>query len=396
MKFNKRIAAINPSMTLGISAKAKAMRAEGTHVVNFSAGEPDFDTPTFIKDAAKKALDEGKTKYTPVSGVPALVNEIIKKLKNDNNLSYDSKQIMVSVGAKGALFNIIMTLVDDGDEVLLPAPYWVSYEEMIKAAGGKTVVVESSLEKDFKVNAADIKKAITDKTKVLMLNSPSNPSGALYTKAELKEIADLLEDKDIWIISDEIYEKITYDNEKHVSIASLSDKMKEKTIVINGFSKSHSMTGWRLGYAAGNKDVIACANRIQGHSTSGATSFAQFGAVEGLKDLSFLKEMQAAFAKRRDIVVEGLNQIEGINCPTPKGAFYVFPDIKGVIGKTLAGVKIEGSMDFCNVLLEKGHVAAVPGIAFGMDNNIRISFATSEDEIKEGLKRIKNLVEGTC
>lgn len=394
MRLNKRTARISPSITLGISAKAKEMVAQGIDVVSFAAGEPDFDTPDFIKNACKKALDEGKTKYVPVGGIPALKNGIIEKLKNDNGLTYKPGEIMISVGAKGALYNIIMTIVDDGDEVLIPTPYWVSYNDMVIAAGGVPVFVPSSLEKEFKITAEDLKKYITPKTKALFLNSPSNPTGAVYSKDELKKLGDFLKTQDILIISDEIYEKILYDKVEHVSIAALVPELKEKTIVINGFSKSHSMTGWRLGYAAGPAEIIKVATELQGQSTSGATSFVQFAAVEGLKDMSFLEAMRSEFEKRRDFIVAGLNKIDGFTCPNPLGAFYVFPDVSALYGRTLGGVKIKGSMDLAEVLLEKAHVATVPGIGFGMDENLRFSFATSLEEIQKGLERIKKFIEG--
>lgn len=393
MNYNKRVASIAPSLTLGISGKAKAMKASGINVVNFSAGEPDFDTPDFIKDACKNALDQGKTKYAPDGGIPELKSAIIHKFQKDNNLNYTGEEVFVTVGAKEALFNMMMTLVDEGDEVLIPIPYWVSYEEMVKAAGGKAVFIPTTLAQGYKVKVEDIKKYVTPKTKAFILNSPSNPSGVVYSPKELEELAQYFSTQEIWVISDEIYEKILYGNTTHVSIASLLG-MKEKTIVINGFSKSHSMTGWRLGYAAGPKQAIAYAKRLQGHANSGAATFLQYAAVEGLKDCSFLKPMQEELNKRKKIIVEGLNNIKGFVCPEPHGAFYVFPDISALFGKVLGGKKIENSMDFCEVLLELSHVAVVPGKAFGMDKNIRLSFATSVAEINEGLSRIKKLVEG--
>ncbi len=393
MNYNKRVASIAPSLTLGISGKAKAMKASGINVVNFSAGEPDFDTPDFIKEACKKALDQGKTKYAPDGGIPELKTAILEKLKNDNQLTYTTDEVFVTIGAKEALFDMIMTLVDEGDEVLIPIPYWVSYEEMVKVAGGKPVFIPTTLEQGYKVRVEDIKKYVSPKTKAFILNSPSNPSGVVYSPKELEELAKYFSSQEIWVISDEIYEKILYGNTTHVSIGSFSG-MKEKTIVINGFSKSHSMTGWRLGYAAGPKQAITYAKRLQGHANSGAATFLQYAAVEGLKDCSFLKAMQEEFKKRKEIIVKGLNNIKGIVCPDPDGAFYVFPDISALFGKVLAGKKIENSMDFSEVLLEGSHVAVVPGKAFGMDKNIRLSFATSVAEINEGLSRIKKLVEG--
>ncbi|HCL55953.1 MAG TPA: aspartate aminotransferase [Spirochaetia bacterium] len=394
MAFNKRISSIAPSMTLGISAKAKEMKAKGLPVINFSAGEPDFDTPDYIKEACLKAIKEGKTKYAPVGGIPELKNAIIEKLKKDNGLEYTAGEIMVCVGAKEALFDVIMTIADEGDEVLMPAPYWVSYEEIVRVSGAKTVIVPSTLENNFKITVDELKKHITPKTKALIMNSPSNPTGSLYNEKELKELADFLSDKNIWVISDEIYEKIIYDNEKHVSIASFSPEIKKKTIVINGFSKSHSMTGWRLGYAAGPKEVISLASGLQGHATSGTPTFIQYAGVEALKDTGTVEKMRVEFEKRRNVIVEGLNKIKGFKCPKPQGAFYVFPDVSGLFGQTIGGKKITGSMDLCEVILEKANVAGVPGIAFGMDQNIRFSFATSLKDIEEGILRIKQLIEG--
>jgi aspartate aminotransferase len=393
MNYNKRVAAIAPSMTLGIAGKAKAMKAEGISVVNFSAGEPDFDTPEFIKEACKKALDQGKTKYAPDGGIPELKNAILEKLKKENGLTYTAEEVFVTVGAKEALFDMIMTVIDEGDEVLIPVPYWVSYEEMVRAAGGKSVFIPTSLSQGYKVTVADVKKYVTPKTKAFLLNSPSNPSGVVYSPEELKALAEYFAAQNIWVISDEIYEKILYGKATHASIASFAG-MKEKTIVINGFSKSHSMTGWRLGYAAGPKQAITYAKRLQGHANSGAATFLQYAAVEGLKDTSFIESMRKEFEKRKEVIVKGLNQIQGIRCPEPDGAFYVFPDVSALFGKTLGGKVMKGSMDVSEVLLEVSHVATVPGIAFGMDQNIRLSFATSLSDIEEGLKRIKKLVEG--
>ncbi|HOJ50421.1 MAG TPA: pyridoxal phosphate-dependent aminotransferase [Spirochaetota bacterium] len=391
--ISNRALKVEPSLTLGISSKAKEMKSKGIYVINFSAGEPDFDTPKVIKDSCKKALDEGKTKYAPVAGIPELRKAICNEYSKIG-LNYDIKNVLVTVGAKEALFLAILAIVNSGDEVILPSPYWVSYKEMINIADGIAVTIDSGIEKDFKVSASDIEKAITPRTKAIIINSPSNPTGCVYTESELRDIAKVLEDKNIYIISDEIYDRLLYDGIKHFSIASASEKIKEKTILINGFSKSCSMTGWRLGYALGGKEIINYMERLQSHSTSGPATFIEYAAVESFNIDDEIEKMREEFEKRRDIMVDGLNNIKGIKSLKPKGAFYCFADIRYYIGKNIDGKLIKSSMDFAELLLEKAHVAVVPGLAFGIDGYMRLSFATSQEDIIEGIKRIKQIVEG--
>lgn len=383
-KLSKRAQAIAPSPTLAITAKAKAMKAEGIDVISFGAGEPDFDTPDDIKMAAKRAIDEGFTKYTPTSGIPELKLAICDKLNRDNGLDYGPKNILVSNGAKQCLYNLFQVLLDPGDEVIIPKPYWVSYEEMVKLANGKSVLLKTN---DFLLNPIDFEAAITDKTKILLLTSPSNPTGAVYPKKTLQKIAKICIAHNIFVISDEIYEKLIYNGE-HVSIASLGDEIKKLTIVVNGVSKSYSMTGWRIGYCAGDEEIIAAASNLQDHSTSNPNSIAQKAALEALsEEEGTVRMMRGEFEKRRDIMVELVNAIPGFHASPPAGAFYLFVDVSKAQG-------FKGSDDFCTQLLEKALVACIPGSAFGADEFIRISFATSEANIREGLKRIKEFVEG--
>lgn len=392
MKLSKRAGLIGPSPTLGITAKAKKMKAEGVDVINFGAGEPDFDTPENIKEAAKKAIDAGVTKYTPTSGIPELKAAICKKLKVENGLEYKPEEILVSCGAKHSIFNAVLTLCDDGDEVILPSPYWVSYLEMAKIAGAKPVIVKTSQKNSFKITPQQLRKAITSKTKLFILNSPSNPTGMVYNKQELQALSEVLVKAGVCCISDEIYEKLVYDGH-HVSIASLSSKMKELTIVVNGVSKTYSMTGWRVGYAAGPKEVIAAMSNLQDHSTSNPTSISQKAALEALEGRQdSIRKMVHAFVERRDYIVNELNSIEGVSCVRPEGAFYVFPDISRLLGKKLNGKVVKDSLSLTELLLTEAKVAVVPGIAFGDDDYIRISYATSMKDIVEGMRRIREFV----
>ncbi|MFH1783711.1 MAG: pyridoxal phosphate-dependent aminotransferase [bacterium] len=394
MSISKRIGAISPSVTLAITAKAKQMKQEGIDVVGFGAGEPDFDTPDYIKKAAVKAIEDGFTKYTPASGTQELKEAVCRKLKKDNNLDYFPDQVLISCGAKHSLFNIIVTMCQEGDEVLLPSPYWVSYPEMVTASGAKTVVLETTRKTDFKVLPEQLKKAITPKTKLFILNSPSNPTGMVYTKDELLEISRILVEKGVYCVSDEIYEKIMYDKAEHISIASFSKEMKEKTIVVNGMSKAYSMTGWRIGYAAGPKDIIKAMGNLQSHSTSNPTSISQKAALAGLDGSDdFVNTMVSEFSRRRDYIVKRLNAMEGISCIKPRGAFYVFPDISGLIGKTFSGKSIKSPMELAQVLLAEARVAVVPGEAFGVDCNMRLSYATSMKNITKGLDRIEEFIK---
>lgn len=385
MKLSKYALSINPSLTLSITAKAKEMKKQGLDVVSFGAGEPDFDTMQHIKDAAKTAIDDGFSKYTATSGIMELKEAIVGKLRRDNWLDYEPSQILVSTGAKQALYEIIMTIIEPGDEVVIPVPYWVSYEEMVKMAGGTAVFVKT---RGFKLDPEDLERAITPNTKMLIFNSPVNPTGAVYDEKELKKIAAVCVKHNVFILSDEIYEKLVYDK-KHVSIASINDKVKKITAVVNGVSKSYSMTGWRLGYVAAPEEIIKVATRLQDHITSNASSISQkaaLAAIEGPQD--HIPKMIWEYKKRRDLMVEKLNSIEGIKAPLPDGAFYVFADVSADYGG-----EIKGSMDFCKKLLDEAYVAVIPGIAFGDDNHVRLSYATGMDHIKRGLERMAKFCE---
>ncbi|MBE0415138.1 MAG: pyridoxal phosphate-dependent aminotransferase [Dehalococcoidia bacterium] len=394
MVLSKRAQSIGPSPTLGLTARAKAMKAEGIDVIGFGAGEPDFDTPMHIKEEAKRALDEGFTKYTPTSGIPELKQAICKKFKEDNGLDYEPSQVIVSCGAKHCIYNAVQVLCEEGDEVILPAPYWVSFPEQIRLAGAKPVIIGTKEEDRFKLPPPILSKYITNRTKLLILNSPCNPTGTAYSKEELQKIAEILVAEGIWVISDEIYEKIVYDGFQQVSIASLNPKIKDLTIVVNGVSKTYSMTGWRIGYAAGDKQVIGAMSNLQDHSTSNPTSFAQKAAVVALSGTQEpVTQMVIEFKKRRDYIIERLNQIPGITCLLPQGAFYAFPNISKVLGRVCDGQVIENSTLLAEMLLTQAKVAVVPGSAFGADNYLRLSYATSMDNIAEGSKRIKEWIK---
>lgn len=385
MKLSKRALAINPSMTLSITAKAKEMKKQGLDVVSFGAGEPDFDTMYHIKEAAKKAIDEGFTKYTASSGIIELKEAICAKLRRDNWLDYEPKNIIVSTGAKQSLFNMIMVTVDPGDEVIIPIPYWVSYEEMVKLAEGKCVFLKTN---NFKINPQDLEKAITPKTKMLILCSPSNPTGIVYDEKELKQIASICLKHNIYVLSDEIYEKLIY-GKKHVSIASVNEKIKKLTIVINGVSKSYAMTGWRIGYAAAEEEIVKAATRLQDHTTSNPTSISQkaaLAAINGPED--HMPKMVYEYKKRRDFMIDRLNRIEGVIANRPDGAFYVFANVSKFYSD-----EVKDSMIFCQKLLENAYVAVIPGIAFGDDRFIRLSFATGMEHIKRGLDRMEKFCE---
>lgn len=382
MSLSKRAQQVSPSETLQITATAKRMIKEGKDVVAFGAGEPDFDTPEIIKNAAIKAIQEGFTKYTPASGIPELKEAISKKLKSDNNLDYPASSIVVSCGAKHSLYNILQVLVEEGDEVLIPVPYWLSYPEMVKLAEAKPVYVETSLKEDFKINYSKLKKYLTKKTKVLILNSPSNPCGVVYNRDELSEIARFCIENNLYCISDEIYEKIIFDGQKHYSIASLSDEIKKLTITVNGFSKSYSMTGWRLGYLAAEPEIASAVSNLQSHSTSNPTSISQKAAVAAFSvPQSFLDDSCKKFQERRDYISSRLDKLKGkISYKKPDGAFYFFCDVSKT-GMDAA--------DFANRLLDEKFVALVPGGSFGCGKFVRISFATSMENIKKGLDRIE-------
>jgi aspartate aminotransferase len=393
MKLSSRISAIKPSPTLAITAKANALRAEGRNIIGFGAGEPDFDTPLHIKMAAIKAIEEGFTKYTPVDGIVELKDAIIRKLFEDNQLSFNRSQIVVSCGAKHTLYNLTQVLFEEGDEVVIPSPYWVSYLDMVILSGAKPVIVKTTESQGFKMLPQQLESALTRRTKAIIINSPSNPAGVVYTVSELKALAGIIIGKDVLVISDDIYEKIIYDGEIFINIASLSEELKKMTVVVNGVSKAYSMTGWRIGYAAGPAEVIESVTKLQSQNTSNPTSIAQKAAVEALNGpQNSVAKMVEEFGKRRNVIVEKLNAIPGITCMLPRGAFYVFPDVSALFGRSYQGIVISNSSDFAAYLLDLANVAVVPGADFGNDNHIRLSYATSLSNIEEGLERIKDAV----
>jgi aspartate aminotransferase len=390
MDISKRLQSIKPSPTLAIDAKANSLKQQGIDVINFGVGEPDFDTPQNIKDAAINAINSGFTKYCPVAGTIEIKNAIIEKFKRDNNLDYFPEQIIVSSGAKHSLYNLFQSILDDGDEVIVPAPYWVSYPDMIALAGGKPVIIQTSDKANFKATFADIEKVLTAKTKAIVINSPSNPTGGSYSYAELKAIADVCIKNKILIISDEIYEKLVYDNFRFTSIAQVLPQAKEFTVIINGVSKAYAMTGWRIGYAAGSKDIISAMTKIQSQSTSNASSISIKAAVEALNgSQECVESMRKEFEKRRDYIVNRLKNIPGVNCRKPEGAFYVFPNIKELLGKNFKGRVINTDLEFADYLLNDAKIAVVAGTAFGAEGYIRISYATSIENIKSGMDRLE-------
>lgn len=393
MKLASRVAKVKPSETLAITAKTNALRAQGRDVIGFGAGEPDFDTPDHIKKAAIKAIEAGFTKYTPVGGTDELKDAIINKLNVDNHLEYKRSQIVVSCGAKHTLYNLAQALFEEGDEVIIPAPYWVSYPDIVVLAGG-TPVILNTLEKDgFKMKPEQLKSAITGRTRAVILNGPSNPTGTAYSPDDLKALAAVLADTDIFIISDDIYEKILYADYPFANMANVDPRLKDRTIVVNGVSKSYAMTGWRIGYAAGPEEIIGAITKIQSQNTSNPASISQKASVAALNgDQSVVAMMVKEFKKRRDYIVGALNDISGIRCMMPEGAFYVFPNVSGIYGLSFSGKKIMNSTDFIDYLLDEANVATVPGAAFGSDDHIRLSYATSLKNIEEGVKRIKNAI----
>ncbi len=392
----KRLSAVKPSPTLAVTTKAKELKAQGVDVVDLGVGEPDFPTPKHICDAAKAALDRGETKYVPVAGTLAFRQAICGKLKRENNLDYTPDEITVNCGGKGTLYNLFIATVDEGDEVVIPAPYWVSYPDMVRLAGGTPVFVTGHEENGFKITPDDLEKAITPKTKWFVLNSPSNPSGAAYSREELRALADVLaRHENVWIVSDEIYEHIVYDGFKSYSIAAVAPELKNRTLTVNGLSKSFSMTGWRVGYAAGPVEVIKAMNKVQSQSTSHAVSFCQSAGVVALNSpMDFLAERNATFKARRDMVAAKLNAVKGMSCRTPEGAFYLYPSVAGCIGKkTPDGKVIENDTDFASALLEAEGVAVVPGVAFGLSPYFRLSYATSTEALEKACERIKRFCE---
>ena len=383
---------VKPSATIAVSQKARELKAKGRDVIGLGAGEPDFDTPENIKAAAIEAINRGETKYTPVSGIPELRKAIAAKFKRENNLDYDWQQTIVGTGGKQILFNAFMATLNPGDEVVIPAPYWVSYPEMVAICGGAPVFVPTSIENEFKLQATDLEAAITPKSKWLIFNSPSNPSGAAYSEAELKAITDVLvKHPHVWVLTDDMYEHLTYGDFVFKTPAEVEPSLKDRTLTMNGVSKAYAMTGWRIGYAAGPLELIKAMDMIQGQQTSGACSIAQWAAVEALNGTQeFIPANKEIFRGRRDLVVSMLNQAKGIQCPTPEGAFYVYPSCAGCIGKTApSGKVIETDEDFVTELLETEGVAVVHGSAFGLGPNFRISYATSEAQLEEACKRIQ-------
>jgi len=394
MKLAARADKLRPSATLAITAKAKALKAQGIDIVGFGAGEPDFDTPENIKEEAIRAIKEGFTKYTAVGGIDELKNAIIHRLREDHALEYEKSEIIVSCGAKHTLYNLSQVLFEEGDEVIIPAPYWVSYPEQVVLAGGAPVIIETEEENGFKIDPDRLKKLITPRTKVLILNYPSNPTGATYTEGELREIVNVAMNAGLLIISDEIYEKILYDGLAHIPVAKLGDDVKKSTILVNGVSKSYSMTGWRIGFAAGDKRIISAMNNLQGQSTSNPTSISQIAAIEAFQGpQDEVERMAKEFEKRKNYIVKRLNEIPGFRCFNPQGAFYAFPNVSEFFGKRYKGKEIRNSIDFTEFLLEEAKVAVVPGAEFGADGYIRISYATSMEEIKKGVDRIEEAVE---
>jgi len=390
--LSQRLKKIKPSLTVSINVKANALRAEGRDVLVLAAGEPDFDTPRNICEAAIKAMNEGQTRYVPGKGTPALQQAIVGKFKRDNNLSYNLDEIMVGVGGKHIIYNAMMATLNPGDEVIIPAPFWVSYPDIVMLAEGKPIIVKCDASQDFKITPEQLENNITNKTKWLMLNSPSNPTGAVYSFNELKALSEvLLKYPNVLVLTDDIYEKIIYDDGVFSTIASVEPKMKERTLTLNGVSKAYCMTGWRLGYCGGPREIIAGMNKIQSQSTTSTSSISMAASVEALSgDQEFINLHNIQFKKRRDMVVENLNQIDGINCSIPPGAFYVYPSCEGIIGKkTSAGNTINTDEDFMNFLLESEGMAGVHGEAFGLSPYFRLSYATDEKTLADACNRIE-------
>ena len=394
MKLSQFTRQLKPSETLAISTKAKTLQAQGRNIIDFGLGEPDFATPSNIIRAAEHAMAEGFTKYTPPAGLPALRRAIADKLKRENNLDYAPEEIIVSCGAKHALYNVAMVLLDAGDEVLIPGPYWVTYPTQVVLAGGIPVIIPTTAADDFKITGDMLRRYLTPKTRGIILNSPCNPTGAVYTPAELEDLASVLLDTDLFIITDEIYEHIIYDGLKQISIATLDPALKARSIVVNGFSKAYAMTGWRLGYCAGPREVIEMCDRLQSQSTSNATALVQVAGIEALiGPQESVGVMAQAFEQRRNFVVARLNAIPGITSNTPRGAFYIFPNIAALFGRRASGRPLNTAAEVADYLLEAAGVAVVPGDAFGDDHSMRISYASSMAELEDGLARIDKAVQ---
>jgi len=394
VKFSKKIQRIEPSMTLAVDAKAKELRANGVDIIGFGAGEPDFDTPDKIKKAGIAAIETNMTHYTPVGGIDALKQAIVNKFERDNNLIYKKNQILVSCGAKHSLFNIAQVLWEEGDEIIVPAPYWVSYPDIIRYAGAKPVIIDTLSTNEFKITPDQISSAVTANTRAIIINSPSNPTGSAYSKKELEGIAECALSNKLLIVSDEIYEKVVFDGFEQHSICSIGKEVQNNSILINGVSKSYAMTGWRIGYLAANEEIVKQAGKLQGQSTSNPTSISQMASITALNDTdSDVRQMIEEFQKRRDTILNCLLKIPFVECYKPVGSFYTFPDFSAFYGKSFKGEKIEGSMQLANFLLEEGKVALVPGIAFGAEKNLRLSFAASMDTIKQGVDRITKALD---
>ncbi len=395
MKISKRVKAITPSLTLEISAEAKKLKASGKDVVSFGAGEPDFNTPAFIRDAAKDAMDEGLIKYTPASGLVSLKKAICNKLLVENGLKYEPEQIVVSNGAKHSLFNVISALVEDGDEVIIPSPYWLTYPELVRLAGGKPVFVETKKENGFKMTEAELEAAITDKTVALILNNPNNPTGSVYNKDEIYALAKVIEKTDVTVIADEIYEKLNYTDSPVVSIATYSDKLKAQTVIVNGVSKSFAMTGWRIGFTASPLPLAKAMGSMQSHTTSNPSAVSQYAAIAAYdlgKSEHFIRKMHASFSRRNKIICESLDKIKDLTYVVPQGAFYVFVDLSNVLGKSYNGEAISSPLVFAKKLLAEKLVAVVPCESFGSPSCIRLTYAISEEDIVKGISRMGEFV----
>lgn len=394
MKLSRKAEALAASLTLEITAKANEMKKKGIDVVSFGAGEPDFNTPDYIKEAAIKAINDNHTRYTATSGIIELKKAIVKKFKEDNGLEYSENQILISTGAKQSLANVFSAILNEGDEVLINIPYWVTYPELVKLNGGVPVFIETKKENSFKFTLKELEENCTEKTKAILINSPNNPTGSVYTEEELRVIAEFAREKDLIIISDEIYEKLIYDGKKHISIASLSEDAFNRTIVINGVSKTYAMTGWRIGYSAAPIEINKLMTNIQSHTTSNANAIAQYAALAALEgNDDEIKAMVKEFARRKNYMIESINNIDLLETLHPNGAFYVMVDVSKLFGKKCDGKVIKGSIDFAKAILEKEKVAVIPGIAFGNDNYIRLSYATSMKNIEEGIRRIEKFIK---
>lgn len=392
--LSSRAKELKPSPTLALTAKVKSMQAQGIRVISFGAGEPDFDTPAHIKQAAIQAIHEGFTKYTAVGGTDELKDAIIAKFQRDNHLTYKRSQVLASCGGKHSFYNLTQAILEEGDQVIIPSPYWVSYPPMVALTGATPIIVETHEQSDFKMTIDDFRKAITPRTKALILNSPSNPTGSAYTRKELERIADIAIEKNVLVLSDEIYEKIVYDDFQCVSIASLGEEIKRGTVIVHGVAKTYAMTGWRIGFAAGPEEIIAAMSNVQSQSTSNPNSIAQKASIEALVGpQDEVTKMVSAFAERRAYILDRLNKIPGVSCYKPAGAFYAFPNVSSTYGRSYQGQKIGDSTGLANYLLDVARVAVVPGIEFGTDRFIRLSFATSMEEIREGIDRIEEVLK---